>query len=175
MVARLLVLLSLVATFVSVQADSKSKKVEFMRPEILLDEEDGDIQTGIQRNVRAGFVSTFTQKFFTDYNTLLMDFLVQKMRTMELIDICNEHAIGQFFSAFMCTTDTKLSVFDIDTSASNLLILDDQKALSLIISGVNIMFDFGFEIKSEPDWLQDEGTGMFKVSDASITINLHPT
>lgn len=82
-----------------------------------------------------------------------MDFLVQKMRTMEFIDICNEHAIGQFFSAFMCTTDTKMSVFDIDTSSSNLLILNDQKALSLIISGVNIQFDFGFEIKSEPDWL----------------------
>ena len=56
--------------------------------------------------MRAGFVTTFTQKFFTDYNTLLMEFIVKKMRTMELMDICNEHVLGQTFTAHMCSIDT---------------------------------------------------------------------
>ena len=119
-------------------ADKKSSKTfQSERPQIKLTEP-SDESIGVQRNVRAGFVSTFTQKFFTDYNALLMDFMVQKMRSMETVDMCNEYIFGQFFSTSMCTNDIRLSEFEINIPESNLTILDEQKALGLQVSGIDL-------------------------------------
>jgi hypothetical protein len=60
---------------------------------------------GVQRTVKAGFVSTFTQKFFDTYKSLLMKLVEEKMQTIELQDVCSEESFGQFFAAFLCRTD----------------------------------------------------------------------
>ena len=156
-------------------ADKKSSKTfQSERPQIKLTEP-SDESIGVQRNVRAGFVSTFTQKFFTDYNALLMDFMVQKMRSMETVDMCNEYIFGQFFSTSMCTNDIRLSEFEINIPESNLTILDEQKALGLQVSGIDLQFDFGFKIWSDPEWLHDDGTGMISIKNAGILITLNPS
>jgi hypothetical protein len=38
--------------------------------------------------VAAGFVTTFTQKFFNDYNSMIMKIFLQKMKHFKLDDNC---------------------------------------------------------------------------------------
>jgi len=38
--------------------------------------------------VAAGFVTTFTQKFFNDYNLMIMKIFLEKMKTFKLDDNC---------------------------------------------------------------------------------------
>lgn len=53
--------------------------------------------------------------------------------------------------------------------------MDDKDALSLIVKGVNMEFNYGFKIWSEPEWIQDDGTGTIKVKNADLQLNLTPT
>ena len=176
MARSLLKIIALAFMMSVINANQEAQKtITSHKPKISLEESPEDIQAGIKRNVRAGFIATFTQKFFNDYNALLMEFIVKKMRSMELVDICNEHILGQTFTANMCTVDTTLTQFDIDTKESNLQILHEEKALSFIVKGINLQFNYGFKIWSEPEWIQDEGTGMIKVKNADFMITLHPT
>ena len=44
--------------------------------------------------VKAGFVSTFTSKFFTDYNKFILEIFTEKMQNFVIEDHCNEQAVG---------------------------------------------------------------------------------
>jgi len=77
---------------------------------------------GVQRTVKAGFVSTFTQKFFTSYKNLVLQFINDKMKTLELQEVCSEESFGQFFSVYFCRTDQVMSTFSINIDDSYLLI-----------------------------------------------------
>lgn len=130
--------------------------VASQRPEINLTASDQvDDKLGMKRSVKAGFVSTFTQKFFTDYNALLIDFMMGQMRTMELEDFCNTQVVGIFLTYEMCTLNQKLKHFSINTENSHLQIVEDQASLSLLVSGINLEFDFDFKISSDPEWFAD--------------------
>lgn len=145
------------------------------KPDISLEAmaEEGE-SFGSQRTVKAGFVSTFTTKFFNTYKTLLMETIEEKMKSIKLVDNCSEESFGEFFSAFMCRTDQVLTNFEMNTAQSSLHIDDEMQALVLYVKGINLQLDYGFKIWSEPEWVSDEGTGSISVTDTSIKMTLKP-
>jgi len=42
----------------------------------------------MDKSIKAGFVTTFTQKFFNDYNSMIMKIFLDKMKTFKLDDNC---------------------------------------------------------------------------------------
>ena len=64
--------------------------------------------------VEAGFIATFTSKFFEDYNQFILDVFAEKMQTFVLEDHCNEQAVGNFFTGYLCATNQNLLEFTVD-------------------------------------------------------------
>lgn len=96
------------------------------------------------------------------------------MQQLELQDVCNEESFGEFFSAFFCRSGQTLTRFDMDIAESYLKIDDEEQALVLLVQGINLQYDFGFKIWSEPEFISDEGDGQFIISKTSLMITLKP-
>jgi hypothetical protein len=113
------------------------------KPNILVGEES-------QPTVEAGFVMTLTQKFFDDYNKQMMQIFKQKMAKLAFKDACYDQSLGELLYAKLCVADQNLKQFEIDDENSRLIIDSNKKSLSLLLNGINMLFDLKFEISSTP-------------------------
>jgi len=52
--------------------------------------------------VEAGFVTTFTQKFFNDYNSMIMKIFLDKMKNFKLDDNCQETTMTRLITPKLC-------------------------------------------------------------------------
>ena len=107
---------------------------------------------GGQPTVEAGFVMTLTQKFFDDYNKQMMQIFKQKMAKLAFKDACYDQTMGELLYAKLCVSDQNLKQFEIDDTNSKLIIDSNKKSLSLLLTGINMLFDLKFEISSTPQW-----------------------
>ena len=121
---------------------------------------------------KAGFVSTFTSKFFTDYNKFILEIFTEKMQNFVIEDHCNEQAVGNFFTGYLCAKNQKLLEFVVDQENSKLVIVPEQEALRLSVMGLELNFEFDFRVWSEPKWLDDHGLGYVKVGNCDIHLDL---
>ena len=48
----------------------------------------------------------------------------------------------------------------------------EEKALRLSVVGLVLNFEFDFDVKSEPKWLDDHGTGYVNVGNCDIHLDL---
>ena len=94
------------------------------------------------------------------------------MQNFVIEDHCNEQAVGNFFTGYLCAKNQNLLEFKVDQSSSKLVIVPEQQALRLSVIGLALNFEFDFKISSEPKWLDDQGLGYIKVGNCDINLDL---
>ena len=99
------------SAFVKMVAPKKDKPVRVIGAEkpIISANIDDELTT-----VQAGFVATFTSKFFDDYNKFILEIFTEKMQNFVIDDHCNEQAVGNFFTGYLCAKNQKLLEFKVD-------------------------------------------------------------
>lgn len=80
--------------------------------------------------------------------------------------------MGEMLYAKLCVADQELKQFEIDDVNSKLLIDVNKKSLSLLLTGIDMLFDLKFEISSKPQWFQDSGIAVVRVKQCRITMDL---
>lgn len=66
-------------------------------PLIKWDENDESVKTA-----NAGIVLTLTNKFFDDYNSILMDLVTDNLDGMAIDDYCTEQGLGTLVTGHLC-------------------------------------------------------------------------
>ena len=115
---------------------------------------------------------TLTQKFFDDYNRQTMQIFKQKMAKLTFRDTCYEQQMGDLLYAKLCVADQELRQFEIDDVNSRLMIDVNKQSLSLVLTGIDMLFDLKFDISSKPQWFQDSGAAVVRVKQCRITMDL---
>ena len=74
------------------------------------------------------------------------------MAKLAFKDACFDQTLGELLYAKLCVADQNLKQFEIDDANSRLIIDSDKNSLSLLLTGINMLFDLKFEISSTPQW-----------------------
>jgi len=137
------------------------------KPVIHWDQNDSSIPT-----VNAGIVTTLTNKFFADYNSILMDVITENMNGLEIDDYCSEQGFGTLITGHMCVSNQKMLSYSVDKSRSKMEINSANNALKLRVSGVNMHFVLDYKVWSEPELIEEEGKGTFSISESDLDLQL---
>lgn len=80
--------------------------------------------------------------------------------------------MGKFMKGMLCSADQKLTQFTINQDQTNLTILSEQEALKLHIQDMNLLFEFDYEISTDPEWISDEGQATVEVFNTDVDVVL---
>ena len=125
-----------------------------------------------QPAVRAGLVTTLTQKFFDECNNLVMDIFQKSITRLQIQDYCTEQNIGVMLTGNLCVRDQKMLNYSVDEAKTQLKINSADNALKLHVSGIHLDFEFDYSMWSDPELLQDDGHGHMRVSNCDIDLQL---
>ena len=83
--------------------------------------------------------------------------------------------MGKFMKGMLCSADQKLTQFRINQDKTNLTIMSKEKALKLHIEDMNLLFEFDYEISTDPVWISDEGQATVEVFNTDVDVVLSTT
>lgn len=136
-------------------------------PLIKWDSSDASVPTA-----NAGIVLTLTDKFFADYNAILVDTITDNLNGMAFEDYCLEQGLGTLVKGHWCVQNQKMQSYSVDREASRLTINGTNSSLGLRVSKINMYFEMDYKMWSEPEWLNDAGSGFTQITDCDIDLQL---
>ena len=91
---------------------------------------------------------------------------------MEMIEHCDTQVVGELFTTHLCISQQTISNYFVKEELSMLLINAPAKALTLMLTGISLQFEFDFKVSSDPEWLVDSGQGSISVAGCDMNLAL---
>ena len=104
--------------------DSKVYVIGAEKPLIQWDESDASVPS-----VNAGLVTTLTQQFFNEFNSLVLDIFQGQINHMDFEDFCTEQGFGKIMNINLCVVNQQMNDFKLDKQRSEMLIKSYNKSL----------------------------------------------
>lgn len=126
-------------------------------------------------SINGGIVTTLTSSFFESYNNIVIDIFEASIKNIEIKDFCSEQDMGTVMTSHLCVANQNVIAYSVDKDRSSIQIDAEKNALKMHTSGINLDFAFDYKVWSEPEWIDDEGKGSFKIKDCALDIVLSLT
>ena len=152
------------------KSDGKVYVIGAEKPIIGWDESDESTPS-----VNAGIVTTLTQHFFDEFNSLVLDVFQSRISHMHYEDYCTSQGLDKIVTINMCVRNQMMNEFKLDKATSNMKIKPKNNALALNVSGISMDHVFDYDISSDGGFISDSGKGRFKVDKSNIALMLQLT
>ena len=123
--------------------------------------------------VKAGIITSIEETFFNKYKYTFLQKLGQEMMTIDTkqIDKVFEFGIIKIYTSF---GNFKVTEVTIDTDNTEVKLNSSEPYIDFSVIKGGFHFDFDYHVYSEPELVNDQGTGQAYFKELNISIQANP-